>query len=274
MDRAACRLLRRQHLRRVELDDLVLGLIGSNILANHAAAVVIRPDHVLDALDAGRWHQRRHRHRSRLDLARSCCRACPWSRSCCRQPRAARRRRCRRRPGRSGPPAVHGSDLLASVECDVHPEDVEMVDGLLDRHLRLEDLLVAPGNLQIAVPVVGVKQVEVPRILRGLGSVRSTAALTFVTSNRPIACFLQFGDCLWPITGAGGRQAWCDPVARAGYRSTGAAPYRWRRLGLTESRDWRIDWRTASRPDGRFGFPAPFRARREPGRGSVVARGA
>ena len=43
-----------------------------------------------------------------------------------------------------------------------------MVDGLLDGHVGGEDFLETPGHLQVAVPVVGVQEIEVARVGRRL----------------------------------------------------------------------------------------------------------
>jgi hypothetical protein len=43
-----------------------------------------------------------------------------------------------------------------------------VVDGIFHRHVGGEDLLEAAGHLQVAVPVVGVQEIEVEGILGGL----------------------------------------------------------------------------------------------------------
>jgi hypothetical protein len=43
-----------------------------------------------------------------------------------------------------------------------------VVDGLVDRHLRHEDLLVATGDLQIALAVKRLQEKPVPRVLGAL----------------------------------------------------------------------------------------------------------
>ena len=69
---------------------------------------------------------------------------------------------------RAGPLAVHRLNRLGSVQRDHLPEHVEVIDRFLNGHVGREDLLPAAGHLQVAVPIVGVQEVEVTLVLRRL----------------------------------------------------------------------------------------------------------
>jgi hypothetical protein len=45
-------------------------------------------------------------------------------------------------------------DLLPAIDGHVHPERVEVADGVLGGHLGNEDLLIAPRHLRVAVTVI------------------------------------------------------------------------------------------------------------------------
>jgi hypothetical protein len=46
--------------------------------------------------------------------------------------------------------------------------EVEAVDGVLDRHLGCEDLLKAPGMLEVTMAIVGLEEIPVARVLSDL----------------------------------------------------------------------------------------------------------
>ena len=59
--------------------------------------------------------------------------------------------------------------MLAPVELEARlAGEAEAVDGMVDGQGRLEDLLVAPGGLEVPVAEVGLEEVAMARVVRRL----------------------------------------------------------------------------------------------------------